>query len=306
MALIPPHCRKGDRIALIAPAGRFPEEKMAPAIQQIEAWGFIPVPGQHVLAHNHQFAGTDEQRLADLQAAINDPAIRAIWAVRGGFGSARIIDQVDLAPLKNDPKWIIGFSDVTVLHNHLHQHLDLVTLHATMPVNFESNSREALQSVVDAITGQALVHQLGLNHPLNRWGQAEAPMVGGNLSMLYSLSGTPSALETNGKVLFIEDLSEYLYHLDRMLNQLDRAGKLAGLAGLVVGAFSDMKDGRLPYGATAEEIIRAAVERYDFPVCFAFPAGHVSDNRAWLHGMECKLEVSDKGTTLSFPATHRQ
>jgi muramoyltetrapeptide carboxypeptidase len=202
----------------------------------------------------------------------------------------RIVDGLDWRAFAKQPKWLVGYSDVTVLHSHVHQNLGIETLHATMPINFANNTPEALESLRRALFGEPMDYEFP-HHDLNRKGQAEGQLVGGNLSLLYSLAGTPSDVDTQGKILFLEDLDEYLYHIDRMMMQLQRSGKLAGLAGLIVGGMTDMKDNTIPFGKTAEQIIKEHVEPYGYPVAFGFPAGHIDDNRALVMGRKIWLKV---------------
>lgn len=289
--IIPSSLKKGDKVALISTARKISEQELEFAVELLQSWGLVVVFGKHLFEEYHQFAGTDEQRAADLQAAINDPAVKAILCVRGGYGTVRIVDRVDFTPLQQHPKWIAGYSDVTVLHSALHQ-LGIASIHSSMPINFSTNTATALQSLRDALMGDSLNHQ-GLAHPLNRPGEARGEVIGGNLSILYSLLGSDTSIDTKGKILFIEDLDEYIYHIDRMMMNLKRNAKLSELAALVVGGMSDMHDNSIPFGATAKEIIREAVEEYDYPLCFDFPAGHIDDNRSLWMGVKANLSVSD-------------
>lgn len=299
MPITPPPLQPGCVIGLCAPARKVTPEEMAPGIALLESWGYRVKTAPNLYGEYHQFSGTDEQRTADLQGLINDPGVDAIIAARGGYGCVRIIDQVDLGPLQSKPKWIIGFSDMTVLHSHLHQHLDLATLHAPMVYSLaEDRTRpEAVESLQKVLMGEGIDIRVDA-HPNNRNGEAEGILVGGNLSLIYALSGTASDIDTTGKILFLEDLDEYLYHIDRMLMQLKRAGKLSGLKGLIIGGMSDMKDNAVPFGKSAEEIIAGAVAEYDYPVCMGFPAGHITDNKTLVLGASCKLNVSGR-TVLS-------
>lgn len=264
----------------------------------LEAWGLKVTFGANLLAEQNQFAGSDVQRIADLQEAINNPEIEAILCARGGYGTVRLLDAVDFSALHSNPKWIIGYSDVTALHNHLHTNVGLQSLHATMPINFPKDgiAIPATMSLRAALFGNGNSYRFDA-HSLNRVGTVTAPVVGGNLSMLYSLTGTNSDLNTAGKILFIEDLDEYLYHVDRMMWNLEKCGMLRNLAGLIVGGMTDMNDNAVPFGQTAEEIIAERVARYNYPVCVGFPAGHIADNRAIVLGAEATLEV---GNTCSF------
>lgn len=293
---IPPYLQKGDKIGIVAPARKISREELQAAVTLFESCGFTVVFGNNLFGADHQFSGSDAQRTADLQAMLDDPSIKAVISARGGYGTLRIIDQLDFTAFRRNPKWVIGYSDITVLHSHIHN-FGIETLHATMPINFAKHE-EATRTLLKAIQGEALQYTVPAN-PLNRDGKAHGELVGGNLSLLYALSASASDISTKGKILFIEDLDEYLYHIDRMMLNLKRSGKLGHLAGLVVGGMTDMKDNAIPFGKTAEEIISDAVKDYDFPVCFDFPAGHIERNLALVFGREVRLEV-DNGVTLIF------
>jgi muramoyltetrapeptide carboxypeptidase len=290
---------KGDKIALISTARKISLQELEPAISIIKSWGLEPVFGKNLFNVNHQFAGTTEDRIADLQEALESPEIKAVLCVRGGYGTVQLIDSIDFSNFKNNPKWVIGYSDVTVLHNHINKNFGIATLHATMPINFTTNTKEALESLKETLFGALPIYITEI-HQLNRLGEAKGELVGGNLSIIYSLTGTSSQLDTKGKILFLEDLDEYLYHIDRMMMNLKRAGMLTNLKGLIVGGMSDMKDNTVPYGKTALEIIFDAVKEYQYPVCFDFPAGHINDNRSLIMGSEAYLLVEKDLTTLSF------
>ncbi len=285
-----PYLKKNDKIAIVATARKISEKELLAAVETIKDWGLQPVLGNNIYAAENQFAGSDAQRTKDLQWAIDNESIKAIIIARGGYGTIRIIDAIDFTKLKTNPKWIIGYSDVTVLHSHIHQQIDIPTLHATMPINF-SKDKDAVESIRKCLFGETISYQFE-PHPLNKIGEVKGVLIGGNLSLLYALSGTTSDIDTKGKILFIEDLDEYLYHIDRMMLNLKRSGKLAHLNGLIVGGFTDMKDNAIPFGKTAEEIILDAVKEYDFPVCFNFPAGHIDRNLALYFGKEIHLKIN--------------
>ena len=293
-----PYLKKQDKIAIIATARKISAEELALTIETLTNWGLQPVLGKHLYAIEDQFAGTDAQRTEDLQWAINDSDIKAILIARGGYGTLRIVDGVDFDPLKTNPKWVIGYSDVTVLHSHLHAHIGLETLHATMPVNFHKN-KEAVETLRVCLFGEKVFYSFPA-HPLNKPGEISGALVGGNLSLLYALSGTPSDIDTKDKILFIEDLDEYLYHIDRMILNLKRSGKLIHLKGLIIGGFTEIKDNTIPFGKTAEEIILDAVKEYHFPVCFNFPAGHVDRNLAIYFGKEVHLKIETGHCSVAF------
>jgi muramoyltetrapeptide carboxypeptidase len=295
----PSTLQKGDKIALISTARKISLQELEPAIAILKSWGLVPVFGKNLFNVNHQFAGTTEERIADLQEAMDNPTIKAIFCARGGYGTVQLIDKIDFSTFKKNPKWMVGYSDVTVLHNHINKNFGVQTLHATMPINFSTNTKEALESLKETLFGALPIYHIE-HHELNRLGEAKGELVGGNLSIIYSLTGTSSQLDTQGKILFLEDLDEYLYHIDRMMMNLKRVGILKGLKGLIVGGMSDMKDNTVPYGKTALEIIFDAVKEYNYPVCFDFPAGHINDNRALIMCSEVNLLVEKDLTILSF------
>jgi muramoyltetrapeptide carboxypeptidase len=293
-----PSLKPNDKIAIIATARKISAEELSFAVETIKAWGLRPVLGKNIYAIENQFAGSDEQRAKDFQWAINDESIKAIIIARGGYGTIRIIDEIDFNKLKTNPKWITGYSDVTVLHSHIHQHIGIPTIHATMPINFSKN-KEAVETLRKCLFGENVSYSFE-THPLNRIDEVKGVLVGGNLSLLYALSGTESDIDTKDKILFLEDLDEYLYHIDRMMLNLKRSGKLANLKALIVGGLTDMKDNAIPFGKTAEEIILDAVKDYDFPVCFNFPAGHVDRNLALYFGKEVCLKIGTTTCSLTY------
>lgn len=293
----PPFLKKGDKIAIVASARKISMQELQPAIDIFKSWGLEVVLGKNLLGSDNQYSGTDAERTQDLQDALDDNTIKAIISARGGYGTIRIVDKINFTKFRLQPKWVIGYSDITVLHSHIHN-FGIETLHATMPINFLVNT-EAVETMRKTLFGEKLKYEIE-KHPLNREGFAEAQLVGGNLSLLYALTGSNSSLHTKGKILFIEDLDEYLYHMDRMMVSLKRSGKLSDLAGLIVGGMTDMKDNQIPFGKTAEEIIMDAVKEYKYPVCFNFPAGHIDKNLAVVLGRTVRLIVGEKETTVSF------
>lgn len=299
--LLPPYLKPGDKIALISTARKISEQEIEPAINIIKNWGFEPVKGKNLHEIHHQFAGTVRQRMTDLQWALNDPEIKAIICARGGYGTVQLIDGIDFEAFIKNPKWICGYSDVSVLHAHVQQNFGIASLHSSMPLNFPKTGldNEASLTLKKALFGEKLSYKSEA-HVLNRKGNVKAEVVGGNLSILYSLTGTHSQLKTEGKILFLEDLDEYLYHIDRMMQNLKRAGMLQNLAALVIGGMSDMKDNTVAFGKTAEEIIDDVVSEYDYPLCFNFPAGHIENNFALKLGATVQLEITEQGSTLMF------
>ena len=301
----PPFLQAGDTVAIVATARKVSKAEMRPAISILESWGLKVQAGKNLYKDDRQFAGTDEDRAGDLQRALNNKNVRAVFFARGGYGSVRIIDSIDWKKFNKDPKWLIGFSDITVIHNHVHRHSSVETLHAPMCLNLPKLSAQCLQVLKDALFGQRLRYSSSKQQPalekLNRKGKSSGVLTGGNLSILYSLMGSASDADTNGKILFLEDLDEYLYHLDRMMMNLKRNGKLAGLKGLIVGGMTEMKDNPTPFGRTAEEIIAEAVAEYDYPVVYGFPAGHIPNNYPLIFGREVTLNVTEK-MELTFQA----
>ena len=294
--IIPKKLEAGDKIGIISTARKITMEELSPAIKTLESWGSKVVLGINLFQEEDQFSGTVEQRTADLQVMIDDNSIKAILCARGGYGTVQIIDSIDFTNLKKNSKWIAGYSDVTVLHSHLNN-LGIASLHATMPINFKSNTKESLSSLKNSLFGNLNSIECKA-HPLNKFGKIVGHIVGGNLSILFSLIGSHSDIDTTGKILFIEDLDEYLYHVDRMMMNLKRNGMLGKLKGLIVGGMSDMNDNSIPFGKSAEQIILDYTKNYDYPSCFCFPAGHLSDNRGVRLGINSVLEISKNGVSL--------
>lgn len=274
----PEYLKKGSKIALVAPARKIGRDEIAAAVKWIEEKDFEAIYDDRLFAEYHQLAGNDDFRASVLQEYLDRDDIDAILCVRGGYGTIRIVDKLDFTKFVKHPKWIVGYSDVTVLHAKMQQ-LGYQSIHGTMAINFEKNTKEALETLYEALVGK---HQTdgGFLATLGMTGQ----VVGGNLSVLYSMLGSDLFPETDGKILFIEDLDEYLYHIDRMMMGLKRAGKLANLKALLVGAFTDMHDNTIPFGMTAKEIIFEKVKEYGYPVIWDVPAGHIDDNRAIVLG----------------------
>lgn len=295
--IIPDYLKSGDTVVIIATARKISQEELQPAITVLRSYGLSVLLGPNVFSMDNQFAGTTEQRTSDLQWAFNHPQAKAIIIARGGYGTVKLMEKLDFSEFKKKPKWLVGYSDVTVLHHAIHNS-GIATLHATMPINFHKNE-EAVKSLMDSLFGKSAKY-IEKPHSLNKTGNASAELVGGNLSLLYALSGTSLDIDTTDKILFIEDLDEYLYHIDRMMMQLKLSGKLKRLKGLIVGGMSDMKDNAVPFGKTAEEIILDSIKDYDYPVCFNFPAGHIDRNLALCFGKTVYLHVSDKEVRLSF------
>lgn len=277
-----------------------PAKKLSTAIRVIEnEWGFKVKLGATVGHQYHYFSGTDDERLADLQAMMDDPGVHAILCGRGGYGTGRIIDRLNFSKFRKQPKWIIGFSDITILHAHLFTRYRIASLHAPMGNAFNDGGykNEYVESLRVALKGKKANYHSSC-HPFNHPGKASGILVGGNLALVAHLVGTESDFDTRGKILFLEDVGEYLYNIDRMLYQLKRSGKLDHLAGLVLGKFSDTKDTDIPFGKTADEIIHDLVKGYRFPICYDFPVSHETENYALKTGVVYELSVSDKKVSL--------
>jgi len=294
----PNYLQKNNTVAIVSTARKITLKEIKPAIKLLESWGLNVVIGKTIGLEESQFAGNDKERTDDFQKMLDNSKINAIWCARGGYGTVRIIDYLDFTKFKKNPKWIIGYSDVTVLHNHIHT-FGVETLHATMPINILKNSKEALITLKNSLFGKAISYEINAAKE-NKLGTVSGVLIGGNLSILYSLLGSKSCLDTANKILIIEDLDEYLYHIDRMLMNLKRNGYFENLNGLIIGGITDMRDNEIPFGKTVKEIILDIVSEYNFPVVFDFPAGHIDDNRALILGRKVKLEVDEKEVRLSF------
>jgi muramoyltetrapeptide carboxypeptidase len=297
--MIPPYLKKGDTIGILCPAGFMPYEKAQTAIDVLQKWGYKIKTGSTLGSQFNYFSGTDEQRLNDLQQMLDDESIKAIFCARGGYGLGRITDKLSFKKFKKYPKWIIGFSDVTLLHFHIYAKYKIASLHAPMAAAFNDGGHKnvSIQSLQRALSGLKANYECA-QHPFNKNGSATGRLIGGNLSLITHLIGTSSDINTKNKILFIEDTGEYIYNIDRMLYQLKRNGKLEKLAALVVGGFTEMKDTIISYGQSAEEVIRDIVKEYDYPVCFNFPVSHDIQNYALKIGEKYELVVGKKSTIL--------
>lgn len=294
----PEYLKPGDKVGIVCTARSFSEEEAQPAIDLLKSWKLQVVLGTTIGINTHQLGGTDPQRAGDLQEMIDNPEIKAIWVARGGYGTVRIIDKIDFSGFIQNPKWIIGFSDITVLHSHIHN-LGVATLHAIMPFSVPKASEEAKETLRKALFGDTYSFQIA-SDVHNKKGKVEGLLIGGNLSIIYSLLGSESALNTDEKILYLEDLDEYLYHIDRMFYNLKRNGYFDHLKGLIIGGMTDMHDNSIPFGFDVKQIITDLVKEYNFPVCFEFPAGHLSDNRALKLGTKISLEVHKKETIVKY------
>ncbi len=293
----PPYLKKGDKIAIVSPAKKLPG-KIDEGIRILESWGLTVVLGDHVYAEENQFAGSDEHRASDLQQFLDDRDVKAIIAARGGYGTIRIIDMLDFSAFIEQPKWIIGFSDITVLLSHLLADLNTMSIHAQMPYTFPDSSPEALESLRKSLFGEPITYTYSSAHP-NIPGFTEGTLIGGNLMLLVMLSGSVSEMDYNGKILFLEDVGEHEYSIDRMMRMLKRSGKLAKLKGLIIGAFNEIEEEKTPFGQTPEELIFDLVKEYDYPVCFNFPTGHINDNKALILGKQVSVNIREHDVTFT-------
>jgi muramoyltetrapeptide carboxypeptidase len=297
MIKIPPYVKKGDMIGITCPAGYMAAEKAQTCINTLQHWGFEVMVGKTLGSHStNYFSGTDEERANELQAMLDDENIKAILFGRGGYGMSRIIDKLDFTKFKKKPKWVIGFSDITILHAHLYSKINTASLHAPMAAAFNEGENEFIRSLHKAMLGKKARYSCAA-HPFNKPGSSTAALVGGNLCLLAHVIGTASDINTKNKILFIEDIGEQVYSTDRLLHQLNRSGKLASLSGLVVGGFTDMKDTERPFGKNVYELIREITAGYNYPVAYGFPVSHGKENYALKIGVRYHLKVG-KGKTL--------
>ena len=294
--IIPSKLNKGDTVKIVSTARKVSENEIQFATEWLKRLGFRVKLGKTIGLEHHQFAGTDQQRTKDFQEAIDSPEINAIWCARGGYGTIRIIDLLDFSKFKKNPKWIIGYSDITVLHSHLHN-LNIATIHAPMAFDIGDASAEARQSLQNLLSGKSNTYNFK-SDPLNKTGNAEGVAIGGNLSVLYSMCGSKSAIDTTGKILFLEDLDEYLYHIDRMFQNLDRNGILKDLAALVIGGMTKMHDNSTPFGYSVYEILLNSTKSNNYPVIFNAPFGHITDNRSVILGKKISLKADINNVTL--------
>ena len=296
----PPFLRSGDEVAIISPAYTIDEDKITDAVTILEGWGLKVHLGKNALKHDGPFAGTENERIQDIQAMTNSPDIKAVFCSRGGYGLLKIIDKIDFSALKRHPKWYIGYSDITILLVWLSERENLISVHAEMPLNYKNRETtpETLGSLHAALFGY--LKPVKWSGEFFRPGSAIGEVTGGNLSLIYSLTGTPGDPETRRRILFIEDTDEYYYHLDRMLTSFNLTGKLRGLSALVSGGFTEMKDTKIPLGKSAEQIISAVTAGYNYPVFTGFPAGHLNDNRAIYIGRRAKIEMYGDEAIFSY------
>jgi muramoyltetrapeptide carboxypeptidase len=296
----PEYLKPGDEVAIVSPSFWIEESKLVEAVAFLEKWDLRVRVGKNAVKRNGPFAGTDTERLSDLQEMTGDPAIKAVICSRGGYGILRLINKIDFRPLVNNPKWYVGFSDITVLHMWLSEVCGMMSIHGDMPLNFNNHekTRATFTSLQQALFGN--IEPVEWKGDFSRPGNVRGEITGGNLSMLYSLIGTKAEPSTDGKILFIEEVGEYYYHIDRMLTSLKLAGKLDTLAALVVGGMNKIEEAKTPWGQTIEETINGIVDEFNYPVFFNFPAGHIADNRAIYIGRQAVIDVMKRKAFLTF------
>ncbi len=299
----PPYLKAGDTVAIVAPSGilKNREREIQQAVDLLKSWNLHPIVGEHVFSKADHFAGTDAERCEDLQNAMDDPKVSAIWCARGGYGTVRILEKLDYSQFKKHPKWLIGYSDITALHNQLHN-AGIESLHALMCVSLTkdlSEVKSSIETFKSTLFGNPENYNLKTS-PYNREGEASGQLVGGNLTILHTMLGSKESIDTSGKILFIEEIGEYKYHIDRMLQSLKRAGYFDNLNGLIVGDMSKMRKNTTPWGTSIEQLILDALDGYDFPIAFNMPAGHEKENKALILGREINLKVEKTGSTISY------
>jgi muramoyltetrapeptide carboxypeptidase len=299
----PPYLKAGDTVAIVSPSGLLKncEREVQQAVGLLKRWGLHAVVGEHVFSISNHFAGTDDERCEDLQNAMDDPKISAIWCARGGYGTVRILDKLNYKKFKERPKWIIGYSDITALHNQVHNE-GFESLHAIMCVSLTKDLSEiefSIKTFKSALFGKPVNYDLDYS-PYNRLGEASGQLVGGNLTILHTMLGSKESIDTSGKILFIEEIGEYKYHIDRMLQSMKRAGYFDNCKGLIVGGMSKMRNNTTPWGTSVEQLIIDALADYDFPIAFGMPAGHEKKNSAMILGKIVELKVAKDKTLFSF------
>ena len=298
--MLPPFLKAGDKVGVVSTSNYTEQEYIEKLIRILEEWKLQPVLGKTIGPREGSFAGSDELRKSDLQHMLDDSEIKAVLETTGGYGIIRVIDQVDFSKFKYAPKWMVGYSDTTFLHSHLQGMLNTASIHGTMATDLmDGYKAESWESLRKALFGEKLAYKVKA-HPLNRTGKSEATLVGGTVSVLCNAKGTISEVNTNGKILFLEEVGEKHFRLDSYLTSLKKAGKFAYVKGLLVGQLVDIEEDEPPFGKTPEEIVMDAVQEYDFPVCFGFPAGHGDVNKALIFGAPVQLNVTAKGATVTF------
>ena len=299
----PPYLKKGDTVVILSPAGILvnKQPQIEKAKQLLQSWGLNVILGKNIFNQNNQFAGTDKERTSDFQNALDNKNIKAIWCSRGGYGSVRLLDKLDYSNFIEHPKWVIGYSDITAFHNQIHN-LGFESIHGIMGISLNKNLEyleENKNSLKDALFGKQLSYTIESSN-YNKLGEATGKLVGGNLTLLHTMLGSKTSIDTSGKILFIEEIGEYAYHIDRMLQSLKRAGYFDNCKGIIVGDFSNVKKNSTPWGTSIEQLILDVVEEYNFPVLFNFPAGHEEKNLALIFGRTVELKVKKDQSTLIF------
>ncbi len=296
----PPKLKPGDTIGIVAPARKIFPEQLESAIQILQSWGLKTLPSKNIFSSVHPYlAGSDDERRQDFQSMVDDPTVNAILCARGGYGCTRIVDDIDFSTLKNHPKWIIGFSDVTAIHLRLIR-MGFASIHGTMPILFNHEASESVESLKKILFNDSSEIKISIVKT-NRSGNGVGEVLGGNLSLIVDSLATSSEPDTNNKILFLEEIDEYFYKVDRMFTQLRRAGKLENLAGLLIGHMTDLKNSELAFGESVSQIVLHAVRDYKYPVAFSFPSGHQNPNIAWIHGATAILNVSENQVSFSYP-----
>lgn len=296
--IAPPSLQTGDLVYLCAPAKAIEEHYVVAAEQWLSQIGIRCIRSKHLSGRHHYFSGTELERLADLQEGLDHPEAKAIWCMRGGYGSIQLLDGLQWAQFIREPKWLIGFSDICVLHHKI-QSLGFQSIHGTMALNIDKNSDQAKQRLRDLLFGQRKSFEIEA-HPLNQIGACTGQLIGGNLSIVYSMLANPDAYDFREAILFIEDLAEHLYHIDRMLHALRRAGALEQINGLIIGGMTDLEDTDVPFGKSLEALILAHFPYRKIPICFDFPVGHIDDNQALALGASAHLEVNAAHVVLNY------
>ncbi len=299
----PPYLKAGDTVAIVAPSGilKNRQKEVQQAVDLLKSWGLHAIVGDHVFSQDNHFAGTDAQRCEDFQKAMDNPTVSAIWCARGGYGTVRILDKLDFATFKLKPKWLIGYSDITALHNQFHNE-GFESIHALMCTSLTDDLNdisESIETFRKAIFGEPLTYTLE-GSKYNRVGTASGELVGGNLTMLHTMLGSKTSIDTSGKILFIEEIGEYKYHIDRMLQSMKRAGYFDECAGVLVGDMSKLRKNTTLWGSSIEQLILDALSEYDFPIAFNMPAGHEKDNRAMILGRTIEMKVGKEQSTVVF------
>ncbi|UMB61981.1 LD-carboxypeptidase [Lutibacter sp. A80] len=299
----PPYLKAGDSVVILSPAGILlnKQAQIEQAKKLLKSWGLNPILGENIFNQNNQFAGTDQERTSDFQKALDNKNIKAIWCSRGGYGSVRVLDQLDYTTFIKHPKWVIGYSDITAFHNQIHN-LGFETIHGIMGISLDKNLEyleENKNSLKNALFGNQLSYTIDSSN-YNKLGEATGQLVGGNLTLLHTMLGSKTSIDTTNKILFFEEIGEYAYHIDRMLQSLKRAGYFENCKGIVVGDFSNVKKNSTPWGSSIEQLILDVVEEYNIPVLFNFPAGHEEKNLALILGRTVELKVKKEKSTLLF------